>query len=280
MNPEANSQKIEHIEVITGVLERILYLNEENQYCIGELKAEGMSASITVAGPLPGIQCGETLSLKGEWTKHPKYGNQFKIISFESTLPATVHGVKKYLSSGLVPGIGKIYAQKIVEHFKEETFKVISEESARLMEIPGIGKSRAQALKKAWDSQVALREVMLFLKTYGVGTSQCLRLVKEYGNEAKQILMQNPYQVARQIRGIGFKTADKIAINLGFANDSEKRIDAGILFSMEECEENGHTCIPHELLLQSATQLLDVAPEVIQKRLQDLIDKKELIYLG
>jgi exodeoxyribonuclease V alpha subunit len=264
---------------LTGVLERILYFNDENHYCIGELKEKTNTSPIIVAGTLAGVQCGETLYLQGAWVEHAKYGKQFKVDSFESKLPATVYGIERYLSSGLVQGIGKIYAKKIVDYFGVDTFRIISEESGRLGEVEGIGKGRALAIKKAWDSQAALREVMLFLKTYGVGTAQCLRLVKAYGNEAKTILMHNPYRVARDIQGIGFKTADKIAINLGFANDSEKRIDAGILFAIESYEEDGHTCINHENLLKESAELLAVGRELIEVRLKALLESKDLVGL-
>ena len=265
---------------LTGVLERILYFNEDNHYCVGELKEKNQANPIVVAGTLAGVQCGETLYLKGSWIEHTKYGKQFKIDSFESKLPATVYGIERYLASGLVEGIGKVYAKKIVDYFGIDTFRVISEDSGRLAEVEGIGRGRALAIKKAWDSQAALRDVMLFLKTYGVGTAQCLRLVKAYGNEAKTILMHNPYKVARDIQGIGFKTADKIAINLGFANDSEKRIDAGLLFAMESYEEEGHTCISHEALLRESTELLGVERALIEGRIQAILENKELVALA
>src|SRR5690606_22086001 len=168
----------------------------------------------TIVGALPGVQCGETLALSGQWTRHPSHGDQFKIASFKSELPSTVYGIRKYLGSGLVHGIGKTYAKKIVDRFGTDTLRVISEESALLKNVPGIGPQRAAAIKQAWDEQRALREVLVFLQTYGATVSQCLRLVKRYGNEAKAILQREPYRVAREIQGIGFKTADRIAINL------------------------------------------------------------------
>ena len=271
---------VDSMETVVGVLDKIVYCNEENQYCVGELKIERVKEPVVVAGALPGVQCGETLSLTGEWMTHPKYGRQFKIKTYQSTLPASVYGIKKYLGSGLVPGIGKVYAEKIVARFGQETFRIISEESARLMEIPGIGRQRAHAIKAAWDSQMAIRDVMLFLKTYGVGTAQCLRLVKRYGNEAKTILQQNPYQVAREIAGIGFKTADQIAHNLGFATDSPYRIDAGILFAIEEHESNGHTCIEHTKLMDQAVGLLDVDRDLVESRMKDLVENKSLVALA
>ena len=262
---------------LTGVLEKILFFNEENHYCIGELRSEIDSATITVTGVLPNVQCGETLKLAGGWTHHPQYGAQFKVTESKSTLPASVYGIRKYLGSGLVPGIGKVYANKIVDAFGEKTFEIISHESARLRDVPGIGAQRAKAIKQAWDEQVAVREVMLFLKTYGVGNAQCLRLVKNYGLEATEVLKENPYQIAREIRGIGFKTADQIALNLGFPNESPKRVRAGILFSLDTYETEGHTGIPQAMLEERAMELLQVETVHVATELSALLKKGELI---
>ena len=264
-------------ESICGVLERIMFSNEENHFLIGDLRPEDKKTTITVTGTLPGVQCGETLEINGEWVVNSKYGTQFKVASFKSTLPSTVHGIRKYLGSGLIPGIGKHFANKIVDHFGEETLKLISEESARLREIPGIGSGRAKSIKAAWEEQSAIREVMLFLQTYGVSSARCVRLVKRYGNEAKTILKNEPYRVAREIDGIGFKTADQIALNLGFGNESPKRLDAGLLFSLEELESEGHTCVPRRLWIEHATGLLETSEEKIETRVIKLIEAKEVI---
>lgn len=214
---------MEDLQKLIGVLERIIYFNEENHFCIGEFRDNKTEKTTVIRGTLPNIQCGETLELLGSWNQHPQHGTQFKIDSFESKLPSTLHGIRMYLSSGLVPGVGKVYANKIVDHFKTDTLRIISEESARLREIPGVGAQRAKSIKKAWDDQQALRDVFMFLKTYGISTSQCIRLVKRYGPQTIQILKTNPYTLAHDFDGIGFKTADKIAINLGLPNDSSAR---------------------------------------------------------
>ena len=237
-------QQTRRDETITGVLERIIYFNEENAYCVAEVHTPEGKHPVTVLGPLPGVQCGETLKLHGEWTRHPTHGNQFKIAEFKSQLPASVHGIRKYLGSGLIHGIGKSYAKKIVDHFGADTLRIISEESGRLHEIPGIGKQRAKSIKAAWDEQKAVRDVMMFLQTYGVTPSQCVRLVKKYGSGAKRILQDEPYRLAEDIERIGFKTADKIALNLGFPTNSKERIDAGILHTMRQLEDDGHTLAP------------------------------------
>jgi exodeoxyribonuclease V alpha subunit len=270
-------QQTRRDETITGVLERIIYFNEENAYCVAEVHTPESKHPVTVLGPLPGVQCGETLKLHGEWTRHPTHGNQFKIAEFKSQLPASVHGIRKYLGSGLIHGIGKSYAKKIVDHFGADTLRIISEESGRLHEIPGIGKQRAKSIKAAWDEQKAVRDVMMFLQTYGVTPSQCVRLVKKYGSGAKRILQDEPYRLAEDIERIGFKTADKIALNLGFPTNSKERIDAGILHTMRQLEDDGHTLGTESMILESATRLLSLDPAQIQQRILAL-KKNEKLY--
>ena len=262
---------------ITGVLERIIFFNEENAYCVAEVSVTHGKQPVTVLGALPGVQCGETLKLHGEWTRHATHGDQFKVGSFKSQLPASVHGIRKYLGSGLVHGIGKSYAKKIVDHFGADTLRIISEESGRLHEIPGIGKTRAKSIKAAWDEQSAVRDVMMFLQTYGVTPSQCVRLVKKYGSGAKRILQDEPYRLAEDIERIGFKTADKIALNLGFPTNSKERIDAGIVHTMRTLEDEGHTLGTVQMITENATKLLGVDPVDIQRRIHALNDAKKLI---
>ncbi|WPJ94300.1 AAA family ATPase [Coraliomargarita algicola] len=262
---------------ITGVLERIIYFNEENAYCVAELQVPDSKRPVTVLGPLPGVQCGETLQLSGQWTRHPQHGDQFKIAQFKSQLPASVHGIRKYLGSGLIHGIGKSYAKKIVDHFGADTLKIISEDSGRLHEIPGIGKQRAKSIKLAWDEQSAVRDVMMFLQTYGITPAQCVRLVKKYGSGAKRILQDEPYRLAEDIERIGFKTADKIALNLGFPTNSKERIDAGVLHTMRQLEDEGHTLGTETMILEHATQLLSLDPSLIQSRIRAL-DKAASLY--
>ncbi len=314
---------------LRGVLERIIFLNEENHYTIAELRpdapepvvpvassvaklARASSATpasaassrsetrkgfvqsaparpvkpaadspmVTVVGTLPGVQCGETLALDGEWIHHPQHGAQFKIVAWRSELPAGVYGIRKYLGSGLVPGIGKTYANKIVARFGADTLRVISEESARLREVEGIGPSRAAAIKKSWEDQRALREILIFLQTYGVTPSQCVKLIGRYGPQAKSILLAEPYRVAREIDGIGFKTADKIAINLGFANDAPPRLDAGLLFALAELAEEGHTAYGENDLRAYTAELLQTDPNLLTARIVALVEQRALVRHG
>ena len=264
-------------EQLTGVLERIIFSNEETHYTIAEFRAGDGAEKTTIVGALPGVQCGETLHLEGEWTRHSQHGQQFKIADFKSTLPATVYGIRKYLGSGLVPGIGKVYANKIVDAFGTDTFRTLSEESARLRNVPGIGKKRAMSIKSAWDDQRAFRELYIFLQTYGVTTAQCVKLNKAFGAQAKTVLTTEPYRAAREIDGIGFKTADKIAINLGFANDAPPRLDAGLIYAMETLQEEGHTAIREADLIAHAAELLETTADRLETRVGALLESRSLV---
>ena len=262
---------------LTGVLERIIFFNEENHYTIAELKPEAAAEAVTVVGALPGVQCGETLQLTGEWTRHAQHGAQFKIATYKSELPSSVYGIRKYLGSGLVPGIGKVYANKIVDTFGTDTFRVLSEESGKLRRVPGIGKVRATAIKSAWEEQKTLREVHIFLQTYGVTTSQCVKLVNKYGPDARQVIVNEPYRVAREIDGIGFKTADRIAINLGYANDAPPRLDAGLIYALETLQEEGHTAYPRGELVNYAANMLETSSELLEARIDALLSSAAIV---
>ncbi|MBI5423119.1 MAG: ATP-dependent RecD-like DNA helicase [Opitutae bacterium] len=265
---------------LVGVLERIIFFNEENHYTIAELRpdtAERAEDRVTIVGTLPGVQCGETLQLTGEWVKHAQHGAQFKIAAHKSELPSSVYGIRKYLGSGLVPGIGKVYANKIVDAFGTDTFRVLSEESGKLRKVPGIGKVRAAAIKAAWDEQKTLREVHIYLQTYGVTTSQCVKIVNKFGAAAQQIIREEPYRIAREIDGIGFKTADKLAINLGFANDAAPRLDAGLIYALETLQEDGHTAYPRDELVTYTATLLETSAERVEARIDALIAQKAIV---
>ncbi|MDP3073085.1 MAG: AAA family ATPase [Opitutaceae bacterium] len=272
---------------LTGVLERIIFLNEENHYTIAEFRpdlppapradAKARAELVTIVGALPSVECGETLHLTGEWTRHAQHGAQFKISAFKSELPASVYGIRKYLGSGLVPGIGKVYANKIVDAFGTDTFRVLSEESGRLRDVEGIGKKRATAIKQAWDAKRTERELYIFLQTYGVTPSQCLKLVKHFGPGAKTILTTEPYRAAREIDGIGFKTADRIAINLGFANDAPPRLDAGLIYALETLQEDGHTAYREADLVTHSAGLLETDSRFLEARIAALVENKSLV---
>ena len=254
----------------TAVLERIVYYDDASGYCVAEVRRSEEAKAIIIQGQLPGVQCGETLALKGTWTQHKKHGCQFKVSQFKSQLPANIHGIRNYLGSGLVPGIGPSYAKKIVDHFGTETLDIIRHESARLSEVPGIGKNRARSIKQAWEAQVAVRDVMIFLHTYGISSSQCLKLVHKYGIDTRRIIEAQPYKIVGEIERIGFKTADKIALNLGFPSNSEARLHAGILHSLTQLQSSGHTLALESQLASEAQTLLAVDAASIQQALIQL----------
>jgi len=262
---------------LEGVLERITFYNEENGFLIGKLRGNDKSAEVAVVGKAPKVQCGETLLLIGSWTNHPKHGRQFSFVKFESKLPASAYGIRKYLASGLIHGIGKTYANKIVDHFGADTLRIISEESSRLHEVEGIGKKRVKSIKQAWEEQKAIREVMMFLQTYGVTDALCLRLVRKYGNEAKTVLENDPYRIIRDVKGIGFKTADKIALNLGLSNNGPERIEAGILHTMQDAEDAGHTHAERRELALNSTNLLETDTNEVEARIDALLSNADLV---
>ena len=245
-------------ETLKGVLERIKYSNDEDGYLIADLRPENAKNAVTIVGKFPGVQCGETLKVTGDWSRHPAHGPQFKATQFESELPASVFGIRKYLGSGLVKGISKGLAERIVDRFGESTLKVISEESARLQDVDGIGKQRASSIKEAWDEQSHIRDLSLFLTPYGVSPSQILKIYNEFGFVAADQIKENPYKLAREIRGIGFKTCDRIAINMGIGNESPQRVDAGIEFVMQELQDEGNTAFPENELIETAVEKLEI----------------------
>lgn len=181
---------------ITGVVERIVFFNEENFYCIASLKVRsknGTSESITITGIMPSLQCGETIDVVGEWSRHSSYGRQIKVKAFESRLPSGVYGIEKYLGSGLIDGIGPTYAKRIVDAFGEKTLDIIDHSSARLLEVKGIGKERLARIKASWQEQKGLREVVIALRIYGIGMAMCVRIMKRFGADAPRIVREEPY---------------------------------------------------------------------------------------
>jgi exodeoxyribonuclease V alpha subunit len=258
-------------EELQGSLERIVYANEENHYTVAQLHVEHQNKLVTVVGNLPLVQCGETLKLQGEWTHHPQFGQQFKILRYESILPSSVTGLKKYLGSGLIKGIGPRFAERIVDHFGVETLNVIDRFSGRLKEVQGIGAERAGRIRLAWIEQKAVRDIMIFLQSYGVTTSQATKIYKMYGDDSMVVVKENPYRLARDIYGIGFRTADQIARNLGIPSDSAKRIEAGIVYQLEHFLSEGHTCYPQELLVRAAAaDLLGVEEGPVERQLTQM----------
>ena len=268
---------------LEAVVERIVFFNDENCYCVASVRPTSGKLSrelVTAAGIMPSIQCGETVDLTGVWNFKAGYGRQIKVESFQSRLPSSLYGMEKFLGSGLVEGIGKVYAKKIVKHFGEDTLRVIDSESSRLTEIKGIGKERARKIKKSWAEQKNLRDIMIFLRTYGIGMSMCVRIMRKFGDDAGEVVRGAPYKLVREVDGIGFKTGDRIALNLGISSESPERIDAGLMHTLRESELDGNTCMFKAELTAKASDLLGVDALKCEDGIDRLVAGGDLKRLG
>jgi exodeoxyribonuclease V alpha subunit len=260
-----------------GVVERITYQNEENGYTIAKLIPRGKAQEITVVGTLTGVNVGESLRLQGIWINHVQYGRQFEVRSFEVTLPATIEGIRKYLGSGLIKGIGPVNASRIVDAFGMDTLDVIESTPQRLLEIPGIGEKRVEMILTAWEEQKQIKEIMLFLQSNAVSTSLAVKIYKQYGDKSIQVVRTDPYRLARDIYGIGFRTADKIARQLGIAEDAPSRIQAGLLFASGQLTGEGHCFAERGQLLAAAAALLEIESQVCEAQLDALVKQGDLL---
>jgi exodeoxyribonuclease V alpha subunit len=262
---------------IKGQVERITYRNEENSYTIAKMKVEGRYDLVTVVGNLLSVSPGEVLKLKGEWQNHPKFGEQFKITSYESVVPATVKGIERYLGSGLIKGIGPVMAKRLVTKFGLETLTVIETGIKRLHEVEGIGEKRIEMIKKAWDDQKEIREVMLFLQGHDVSPTYGTKIYKQYGKKSIKVVQENPYRLATDIFGIGFITADKIAEKLGISKESQIRAEAGILYVLDQLSDDGHVYYPYEPLVEECKKILNLERDVIVKAFGKIAEDKKII---
>ncbi|HEX9540390.1 MAG TPA: ATP-dependent RecD-like DNA helicase [Streptosporangiaceae bacterium] len=257
--------------VLEAVLERVTYANEETGYTIARVATERIGPDLlTVVGPLLGAQVGESLRLTGRWTSHPRYGRQFEVQSYTTVLPATIQGIRRYLGSGMIKGIGPVMAERMVAHFGTDILRVIEEEPQRLVEVPGVGPKRTKLVADAWEEQKAIKEVMVFLQGVGVSTSLAVRIFKKYRDSAISVVRSEPYQLAADVWGIGFKTADTIARAVGIPHDSPERIKAGLQYTLSEAADDGHCFLPAPNLLTEAAKILDVAREMITPCLNEL----------
>ncbi len=264
------------MDTITGHIERITFQNAENGWTVARLQEAKKKDLTTIVGTLTSIQVGESLRCQGHWKNDPNFGYQFIVQDYEVTQPATIKGIQKYLASGMIKGIGDHFAEQIVTRYGEQTLDIIDGTPDILMEIDGIGPKRLEQIKKGWTEQKAIREVMTFMMGYGISPTYSQKVYKTYGDEAIRIIKDNPYQLARDIWGIGFKTADSTAQKLGIGKDSEQRIDAGVEYVLNELSNDGHTCFPVDKFLEEAQKLLDVDSNSIAIRLAS-IEKEERI---
>src|SRR5258707_156483 len=254
-------------EVLAGLVERVTFHNEESGFCVLRVKARGQRDLITVLGHAAMISAGEFVHASGGWVNDRTHGVQFRASFLKATPPTTTEGIEKYLGSGMIRGIGPVYAKKLVRAFAEAVFEVIEQEPHRLREVTGIGPKRAERIIAGWAEQKMIREIMLFLHINGVGTSRAVRIYKTYGADAVQVMTENPYRLARDIRGIGFKTADAIAMPLGIEKTAMIRVRAGISYALTEAMDEGHCGLPAEELTPLAVELLEVPAELVQTAL-------------
>jgi exodeoxyribonuclease V alpha subunit len=271
------------LDQIHGTVERVTYYNEETGYSVIRLSVAGRPDLVTVVGNLPEVNPGESLRLEGTWTTHSQYGRQFKAERCTQVLPATVEGLKRYLGSGLIKGVGPVTAARIVQRFGADTLRVLDEEPRRLREALGVGPKRAASIAKAWEEQKHIREVMLFLQSHGVTTGLAVKIYKTYGDDALQVVQEDPYRLARDIWGVGFKTADKIARDLGLPTDAPSRVQAGVAHTLSQLADEGHVYVPEPDLTDEAAQLLDVPPELVKEAIgaldaDEVVRRETLVY--
>src|SRR5512147_1184896 len=263
------------MDILTGSVERITYYNPENGYSVVRLRPDraripgiNREGLATVTGNLPELSPGEHLRLSGNWNNHPKHGLQFQVEVCEQTLPATVAGIRRYLGSGLIKGIGPRLAERIVDTFGADTLEVLEEHPERMQEVPDIGPKRSRQITLAWQEQKQVKEIMLFLHSYGVSTNLAIKIFKQYGDQALNIVKTDPYRLARDIYGVGFKTADRIAQALGLPVDHPSRIEAGLIYALNETTEDGHVYIPYQELSEHVVEMLSVSGELIAPALE------------
>ncbi|MDF1825092.1 MAG: ATP-dependent RecD-like DNA helicase [Verrucomicrobiales bacterium] len=261
---------------VEGTVHSIVFHNEENGYTIMQV-ATGTEGILTVLGSIPAVVEGELIKAFGNWKKDRKFGRQFEASRIEAVAPTSIAGIERFLASGLIDGVGKAYAKRIVGKFGTDTFRIIEEESQRLQEVPGIGKGRRLTIKNSWKRQKSVRDIMIFLHEHGLSTARALRLYKTYGEETVGILRADPYRLAREITGVGFKTADEIAQKMGQAVDSPKRLEAGIQYVLEQAEHQGHCALPREDLIEQSMETLGSPREAVKTIIDQLILDTRLI---
>jgi len=265
------------MEKLSGVVERITFVNEENGFSVIKIKSHGFTDLVTVVGNMAGVNVGSAVKLEGQWGYDSRYGKQFNARHFTETIPATVAGIEKYLGSGLIKGIGPVNARKIVKRFREDTIRVIEEEPDRLLEAEGIGLKRLEMIKDAWNEHKEIKNVMLFLQEYDVSTTYAVKIYKTYGNNSIRTVRENPYRLADDIWGIGFKTADRIAAKMGYDQNSYARCRAGIVFVLSQASNEGHCFLRYDELLKKTGELLETGSHIIEDAVQKMIVEKDII---
>jgi len=264
-------------EYLSGTIERVTYHNADNGFCVIRVKVKGHKDLVTVTGNVPSISAGEYIKCSGIWHNDRNHGKQFKADFLKSLPPETLEGIERYLGSGLIKGIGAHFAKRLVSAFGDKVFEVIENKPDLLSTVEGIGKIRAQSICSNWQDQKIIREIMVFLQSHGVGTTRATRIYKTYGEKAIEVVSQNPYQLAKDIRGIGFVSADMIAGNLGIAKDSLVRARAGVAHVLLEATSDGHCGLPKEILVQNSAKLLEIEKDLIELAIAEEIKLKSLV---
>ena len=265
------------LQYLIGVIERLTYQNDETGYTVAHLVPKGKSNQITIVGSMPSVRVGESVRLQGLWTNHPKYGRQFEVRSYSVQLPATLEGIRRYLGSGLIKGIGPITASRVVDHFGIETLDIIEKDPQRLKNVPGIGNKRVNDIIRAWERQKQVKEIIIFLQGHGVSTNLAIKIFKQYNANSINIVRSNPYQLVKDIYGIGFKTADKIARQIGLSVDAPTRIQAGLLYTLSKLSDEGHCFASRDQLIDETENLLKIQKQICQEQMDNLIFRNELI---
>ena len=265
------------MQKIRCVVERITYQNPENGYSVLKCRVKDYSELMPVIGNMIDANVGSVLVCEGNWKVDAKYGRQFVAENWEETLPATVYGMEKYLGSGLIKGVGPKFAKKIVQKYGTDTFAVIEDNVEILIEIEGIGKKRVRMIAESWEKQKEVKNIMLFLQDHQVSTSYAAKIYKQYGNDSISVMKENPYKLADDIWGIGFKTADQIAMKLGFGLESYVRLRSGLMYTLSELSNEGHVYAEKQQLVDKASELLEAAPETVIMTMDDMLQKEELI---
>ncbi|WP_327711110.1 ATP-dependent RecD-like DNA helicase [Streptomyces sp. NBC_00464] len=265
-----------NMAVLEGVLERITYANEENGYTVARVDTgRGSNDLLTVVGSLLGAQPGESLRMEGRWSSHSQYGKQFTVENYTTILPATIQGIRRYLGSGLIKGIGPVMADRITTHFGVDTLDIIEQQPKRLVEVPGLGPKRTKMIAAAWEEQKAIKEVMVFLQSVGVSTSIAVRIYKKYEDASISVVKNQPYRLAADVWGIGFLTADRIAQAVGIPHDSPERVKAGLQYALSQSSDQGHCFLPEERLIADAVKLLQVDTGLVIECLAELAAEPE-----
>ncbi|MGH8525518.1 MAG: helix-hairpin-helix domain-containing protein, partial [Gammaproteobacteria bacterium] len=270
------AEKQNETESIQGTISRITYQNPETHYTVARLDEDG-GPEMTVVGTIFPIAEGEEIKATGVWKRHPRYGLQFQVDHWEKIDPATLEGIEKYLGSGLIKGIGAIYAKRLVAAFGFDTLRILSEEPLRILEVDGIGEVRARRIMQAWQEQRGMRDVMVFLQGHGVGASLALRIYRVFGADTIRQVRENPYALARQVHGIGFLLADRLADRIGVRGDFPLRVQAGVLHVLRESADQGHCFLPSVLLKRNAAGLLGVEEDPVEAAVDKLATQGVLV---